>query len=132
MSEPYKVHCRRARLKMNKPSRKIIPVAFYSTETGTEPVREWLKELDPEDRRIIGTDIRTVEFGWPIGMPVCRPMGNGLFEVRSTITGKRIARILFCIHEGTMVLLHGFMKKTRKTPDADLAAALKRKREVEQ
>jgi len=117
---------------MNKPSRKIIPAAFYSTETGAEPVREWLKELEQEDRRIIGADIRTVEFGWPIGMPACRPMGNGLFEVRSTITGKRIARILFCIHEGTMVLLHGFVKKTRKTPDTDLATALKRKKEVEQ
>ena len=67
-----------------------------------------------------------------MGMPVCRPMGNGLFEVRSAITGKRIARILFCIHEGTMVLVHGFVKKTRKTPDTDLATALKRKREVEQ
>ena len=117
---------------MNKPSKKIIPAAFYSTETGTEPVREWIKGLDPEDRRIIGNDIRTVEFGWPIGMPVCRPMGNGLFEVRSTITGKRIARILFCIHEGTMVFLHGFVKKTGKTPDTDLATALKRKKEVEQ
>ncbi len=117
---------------MNKPSRKIIPAAFYSTEIGAEPVREWLKKLEQEDRRIIGTDIRTVEFGWPIGMPVCRPMGNGLFEVRSTITGKRIARILFCIHKGTMVLLHGFVKKARKTPDTDLATALKRKKEVEQ
>jgi phage-related protein len=116
---------------MNTPSKKIIPAAFYSTEAGIEPVREWLKELDPEDRRIIGVDIRTVEFGWPVGMPVCRPMRNGLFEVRSTIAGKRIARILFCIHEGNMVLLHGFVKKTRKTPDADLATALKRKREVE-
>ena len=94
-------------------------------------MREWIKGLNPEDRRIIGTDIRTVEFGWPIGMPVCRSMGNGLFEVRSTITGKRIARILFCIHEGTIFLLHGFVKKTRKTPDTDLATALKRKKEVE-
>jgi len=117
---------------MNKPSKKIIPAAFYSTEAGAEPVHEWLKGLEQEDRCIIGTDIRTVEFGWPIGMPVCRPMGNGLFEVRSMITGKRIARILFCIHEGNMVLLHGFVKKTRKTPDTDLATALKRKREVEQ
>ncbi len=117
---------------MKKPSQKIIPAAFYCTETGTEPVREWLKGLDPEDRRIIGTDIRTVEFGWPVGMPVCRPMGKGLFEVRSTITGKRIARVLFCIHEGTMVLLDGFVKKTRKIPDTDLATALKRKKEVEQ
>jgi phage-related protein len=117
---------------MNKPSKKTIPAAFYSTETGAEPVREWLKDLDAEDRRIIGTDIKTVEFGWPVGMPVSRPMGNGLFEVRSTITGKRIARILFCIHEGNMVLLHGFVKKTKKTPDTDLATALKRKKEVEQ
>ena len=88
--------------------------------------------MEPEDRRVIGTNIRTVEFGWPIGMPVCRPMGNGLFEVRSTITGKRIARILSCIHEGTMVLLHGFVKKTGKTPDTDLATVLKRKKEAEQ
>jgi phage-related protein len=116
----------------NKLSRKIIPAAFYSAATGVEPVREWLKGLDSEDRRIIGSDIRTVEFGWPIGMPICRPMGNGLFEVRSTISGKRIVRILFCIHEGTMILLHGFVKKTRKTLEADFAIALKRKREVEQ
>ena len=95
---------------MKKPSQKIIPAAFYCTEAGAEPVRDWLKGLDSEARRIIGTDIRTVEFGWPVGMPVCRPMGNGLFEVRSTITGNRIARVLFCIHEGTMVLLHGFVK----------------------
>lgn len=115
---------------MNKSSKKIIQAAFYSTGTGSEPVREWLKGLDREDRRLIGVDIRTVEFGWPIGMPACRPMGNGLFEVRSKITGKRIARILFCIDEGTMVLLHGFVKKTGKTPDSDLATALKRKKEV--
>jgi phage-related protein len=115
---------------MTNPTQKIIPAAFYRTEAGTEPVREWLKELDSEDGRIIGTDISTVEFGWPIGMPVCRPMGNGLFEVRSTITGKRIARVLFCIHEGTMVLLHGFVKKTRKTPDTELAIAMRRKGEI--
>ena len=116
---------------MTNLTQKIIPAAFYRTRAGAEPVRAWLKELDSEDRRIIGTDIRTVEFGWPIGMPVCRPMGNGLFEVRSAITGKRIARILFCIHEGTMVLLHGFVKKTRKTPDNELAIALRRKGEIE-
>jgi phage-related protein len=116
---------------MTKPMQKIIPAVFYRTAVGTEPVRDWIKELGPEDRRIIGTDIRTVEFGWPIGMPVCRPMGNGLFEVRSAITGKRISRILFCIHEGSMVLLHSFVKKTRNTPDSDLAIALRRKGEIE-
>jgi phage-related protein len=117
---------------MNEPPQKIIPAAFYRTASGTEPVREWLKGLDTEDRRIIGTDIRTVEFGWPVAMPVCRPLGRGLFEVRSTITKKRISRVLFCIHGERMVLLHGFIKKTRKTPGDDLATALKRKREVEQ
>ena len=71
---------------MKKPPQKIIPAVFYRTGAGTEPVREWLMGLKAEDRRIIGTDIRTVEFGWPVGMPVCRPMGNGLFEVRSAIT----------------------------------------------
>jgi len=117
---------------MKEPPQKIIPAVFYRTGAGTEPVREWLKELDAEDRRIIGTDIRTVEFGWPVGMPVCRPMGGGLFEIRSTITQKRIARVLFCIHGEQMVLLHGLVKKTRKIPDSDLATALKRKWEVEQ
>jgi phage-related protein len=114
---------------MTEPTRKIIPAIFYRTGAGAEPVREWLMDLGPEDRRIIGTDIRTVEFGWPIGMPVCRPLGNGLFEVRSTITGKRIARVLFCIYEGHMVLLHGFVKKTRKTPETELAIAMRRKGE---
>jgi phage-related protein len=116
---------------MTEPRQKIIPAVFYRTTAGREPVREWLMELDAEDHRIIGTDIRTVEFGWPIGMPVCRPMRNGTFEVRSPITGRRIARVLFCIHEGNMVLLHGFVKKTRKTPNTELAVALKRKGEIE-
>jgi phage-related protein len=114
-----------------EPKNKTIPAVFYHTIAGTEPVREWLMELDPEDRRIIGMDIRTVEFGWPIRMPVCRPMGNGLFEVRSTIMGKRIARVLFCIHEGNMVLLPGSVKQTRRTPKTELAVALKRKGEIE-
>ncbi len=110
---------------------KILPAAFYRSTLGTEPVRDWLKALDAQDRRIIGEDIRTVEFGWPVGMPVCRPLGRGLFEVRSKITKKRISRVLFCIQGDKMVLLHGFIKKTRKTPEDDLAVALRRKREVE-
>ncbi len=112
------------------PDIKKIPAVFYCTKAGMEPVREWLKALPPEDRRIVGIDIATVEFGWPIGMPTCRPMGKGLFEVRSNIT-QGIARILFCIHDGQMILLHGFIKKTQKTPEAELALALKRKKEIE-
>jgi len=112
---------------------KILPAAFYRSDSGLEPVRRWLKELSKEDRGIIGDDIRTVELGWPVGMPACRPIRSrrGLWEVRSNLPGNRIARVIFCIHEGKMILLHGFIKKTEKTSDRDLDLAMKRKREVE-
>jgi phage-related protein len=86
-----------------------------------------------EDRHTIGLDIATVEYGWPVGMPVCRPISSrrGLWEVRSDLTGGRIARVLFCMCGGQMVLLHGFIKKTQQTPDSDLDLAVKRKNEVE-
>lgn len=103
---------------------KRVPAIFFRTEADGEPVRDWLKGLSPEDRKRIGEDIKTVEFGWPIGMPVCRPMGGGIYEVRSNLAQNRIARVLFYIDEkGRMVLLHGFIKKTRKTPDLDLELA---------
>lgn len=81
-----------------------------------------------EDRKIIGADIKKVEFGWPIGMPLCRPISGrkGLWEVRSSLPGGRIARVLFCIHDGHMTLLHGFEKKTQKAPDRELDIAVKR------
>ena len=110
---------------------KRISAVFYRTEAGTEPVRDWLKALDREDRYKIGTSIKTVEFGWPVGMPTCRPMGNGLFEVRTALKQGRIARVLFCIYEGRMVLLHGFIKKTQKTPLKELDLATERKRKLE-
>ena len=110
---------------------KRISAVFYRTEAGTEPVRDWLKALDREDRYKIGTDIKTVEFGWPVGMPTCRPMGNGLFEVRTALKQGRIARVLFCIYEGRMVFLHGFIKKTQKTPLKELDLATERKRKLE-
>jgi phage-related protein len=93
-------------------------------------VREWLRVLGADDRKIIGEDIKDVEFSWPIGMPLCRALGNGIWEVRSALTQGRIARVLFCVHEGRMVLLHAFMKKSQKTPAAELALALKRKNEI--
>ena len=113
--------------------RKVLPARFYRTAMGTEPVRKWLKTLSREDRRIVGTDIATVEFGWPVGMPTCRPLASrrGLLEVRSSLTQNRIARVLFCIHQGQMVLLHGFIKKTQQTPENDLDIAVKRQKEVE-
>jgi phage-related protein len=108
---------------------KRIEVIFFRTGAGGEPVREWLRSLSPiEDRKQIGVDIKTVEFGWPIGMPVCRPLGDGLYEVRSSLTRNRIARVLFYIDaRGRMVLLHGFIKKSQKTPPAEMELARKNK-----
>lgn len=110
---------------------KRIPASFYKTEAGNEPVRDWLKGLEQKDRYAIGTDIKVVEYGWPIGMPTCRPMRNGIFEIRTNLPQGRIARVLFCVYENRMVLLHGFIKKTQKTSKPDLDLALDRKRRLE-
>jgi phage-related protein len=108
---------------------KRVPAIFYRTESLGEPVREWLRELSSEDRKRIGEDVKTVEFGWPIGMPTCRPLGDGIHEVRTNLTQNRIARILFYVDKRSrMVLLHGFIKKTRKTPPEDLDLAKKNKK----
>ncbi len=111
-----------------KPLVKKVPAIFFRTEAGGEPVREWLKELSKEDKREIGADIQTVEFGWPLGMPFARPMGEGLHEVRTSLKGNRLARVLFYVDEkNRMVLLHAFIKKTRKTPAEDLELARRNK-----
>ncbi len=110
---------------------KKLPARFYRSETGAEPVREWLGGLPKADRRIIGVDIATVEYGWPVGMPACRPIGQGLWEIRSNLPGNRISRVLFCVAEGHMVLLHAFIKKSRRTPKADIDIARRRQKEVE-
>ncbi|MBD2384891.1 type II toxin-antitoxin system RelE/ParE family toxin [Cylindrospermum sp. FACHB-282] len=110
---------------------KLVPANFYKNENGTEPVRDWLKSLPKDERALIGADIKTVEYGWPIGMPTCRPMGNGLFEVRTDLPQGRIARVFFCFHEGKMILLHGFIKKTQKTPKRSLELAVERKQKLE-
>lgn len=111
---------------------KKITGRFYGSANGRRPVREWLLDLNKDDRRIIGKDIQKVEFGWPIGMPYCRSLGQGLWEVRSDLTGGRIARVIFCITNGEMILLHGFVKKTQKAPPQDIALALRRRREIEE
>lgn len=105
----------------------ILSVAFFRTETGREPVREWLKSLPREERRIIGEDIKLVQFGWPLGMPLVRKLAAGLWEVRSRLAGK-IARVLFSSSESRMILLHGFVKKSQKTPAEDLELAKRRLR----
>ena len=109
---------------------KQIRAAFYATASGNEPVRTWLKALSAADRKVLGQDVAAVEFTWPVGMPLVRAMKQGLWEVRSTLPGNRIARILFCHSGDTMVLLHGFIKKSRTTPDEDLALARKRQKDI--
>jgi phage-related protein len=108
-----------------------IPVVFYRTAGGTEPVLEWLRSLPPEDRRAIGADLATVQCGWPIGMPLCRPLQGGLWEVRSALPSRRIARLLFFVHEGRIGVVHGFIKKTQKTPADDLDLARRRMKEMQ-
>ncbi len=107
-----------------------IPVFFYRTVGGVEPVLDWLRSLPAEDRRVIGLDLSMVQFGWPIGMPLCRPLSGGLWEVRSNLPSRRIARLLFFVHEGRIGVVHGFVKKTQKTPPEDLALARKRVKEM--
>jgi phage-related protein len=116
------------------PEGKRVAVVFFRTEAGGEPVRQWLKSLPyDEDRKSIGTDIKTVEFGWPLGMPVCRQIGDGIYEVRTHLTQNRIARVLFYVdRKQRMVLLHGFIKKTQKTPDEDLELARRNKSKHQQ
>ena len=109
---------------------KKLPARFYVTPAGSKPVREWILELPGADRHTIGKDIQKVEFGWPLGRPHCAPLGHDMWEVRSDLDSNRIARVIFCMGAGHMILLHGFIKKTQKVPQADIALALKRKREV--
>lgn len=109
---------------MNKP---ILEVRFFKTDGGTEPVRDWLRELSATDRKRIGEDIKTVQFGWPLGMPLVRKMEKNLWEIRVHLDG-RIARLLFTVISSKIVLLHGFIKKSQATPQPDLKLAKDRMR----
>jgi phage-related protein len=114
------------------PQPQKIPLIFFRTLAGTEPVREWLKGLPEAERHAIGKDLLRAQWRWPVGMPLCRSLGNGLWEVRTDLATKRTARVLLCLYREHLVALHGFIKKTRTTPDEDLALARKRKKELEQ
>ncbi|MBV2185673.1 MAG: type II toxin-antitoxin system RelE/ParE family toxin [Rhizobium sp.] len=105
----------------------VLDVRFFRTDAGAEPVREWLKDLPAIDRKTIGEDIKTVQFGWPLGMPLVAHIGDGIWEVRIKLSN-RIARVLFALDGQTMVLLHGFIKKQQKTPGPDLDLARDRLR----
>jgi phage-related protein len=110
---------------------KKIDLVFYRTAAGNEPVRDWLVGQSPANRRAIGFDLHRIQYGWPIGMPLVRPMGKGLFEVRTDLADGTIARVLFCFHAGELYALHGFIKKSKQTPADDLKLARARKTEVE-
>ncbi len=102
-----------------------IPVVFFRLDSGREPVRQWLKTLSRDQCKVIGEDIKTLQFGWPVGMPLARKMAEDLWEIRSRLS-PGIARVIFTLHAGKIVLLHGFVKKTRKTPPHELAIAKRR------
>lgn len=107
-------------------AKRPLPVIFFRTASGNEPVREWLKRLPSDERRLIGEDLQVLQYRWPLGMPLVDSLGDGLWEVRSRLP-TRIARTLFFVHHEEIILLHGFIKKTQKTPTEDRALALKRK-----
>lgn len=108
----------------------VLQVRFYRTSAGKEPVREWLSELTPPDRKAIGKDIKTVQFSWPLGMPLVRKLEPNLWEIRSSIADG-IVRVLFTVVGEILVLLHGFVKKTQKTPQSELEIARRRLAEVQ-
>jgi phage-related protein len=108
---------------INKP---VLEVVFYKTGLGNQPVKDWLKAQPKNVRKIIGKDIKTVQYRWPLGMPSVRPLGRGLYEVRSNLPDRRIARTFFTIFEEYMVLLHSFIKKTERTPQREIDIARQR------
>jgi phage-related protein len=108
-----------------------LPVVFYRTALGAEPVREWLRSLPQAERKVIGLDLARLQWGWPVGRPLAAPLGDGLFELRSSLPTGRIARVLFAFSDTRIVALHGFIKKSRRTPSSELASARSRKREWE-
>lgn len=105
----------------------VLRVVFFRSHAGDEPVREWLQELDKTDRKTIGEDIKLVQLRWPLGMPLVRKLERDLWEVRSRLSGGRIARICFTVQAGEMALLHGFVKKSQATPQRELEVARQRR-----
>ena len=109
-----------------------IELVFFSTNTGKEPVRDWLKDLDQSARHEIGRDLLRAQWRWPIGMPLCRALGKGLWEIRTDLSSNRTARVFLCHFGGKLVAVHGFLKKTRATPRSELDLARRRQKELEQ
>jgi phage-related protein len=112
-------------------SARKIELVFYRSPSGNEPVRDWLSGLSVANRREVGLDLQRVQYRWPVGMPLVRPLGKGLFEVRTSLPDGTTARVLFCFQGGELYALHGFIKKTQTTPAPDLEIAHKRQKEVQ-
>ena len=107
-----------------------LPLFFWRSAVGNEPVRDWLRALDVDDKKIVGRDIAKVQYRWPVGLPLCRSLGDGLWEVRTSLSGRREVRIVFGFAEGVLVALHAFFKKSQKAPDAELRLARERWKEL--
>jgi phage-related protein len=110
------------------PTPQRLDAVFFRSESGSEPVREWLKSLPKDERKAIGENIAYVQFKWPIGKPRVDHLRGAVWEVRTSLAN-RIARTLFAVEGRQMVLLHGFIKKTQQTPNDDIKLAEKRFKE---
>jgi phage-related protein len=108
-----------------------IALFFYRTASGNEPVRDWLVGQPASNRRAVGLDLQRVQYRWPVGMPLVRPLSKGLFEVRTPLPDGTTARVMFCFHADELYVLHGFIKKTQATPVSDLEIARKRQKELQ-
>ena len=107
----------------------LLSVTFFMTQSGNEPVREWLRALETDYKKSIGEDIKLIQFRWPLGMPLVRKMETDLWEARSNLTHGNISRVFFTISGSQMILLHGFIKKAQKTPKKEIDLARRRKNE---
>ncbi len=110
---------------------KPVPLAFWRSAAGREPVREWLRDLPRDDKRTVGRDIAKAQFGWPLGLPLCRPLAAGLWEVRSSLPSRREARVFFGFQEETLIALHAILKKSRRAAPEDVALARQRLKEIQ-
>ena len=116
---------------MNEGAPAKIPLVFFRTDAANEPVREWLKGLYREDRLAVGLDLQRVQHRWPVGMPLCRSLGGGLWEVRTSLPSRTISRVFICFHDGRLFALHAIVKKTQQTPNEALLLARKRMKDVD-
>ena len=116
---------------MTRGEPSTIPLIFYRSAAGNEPVRDWLKALDRDDRQAVGLDLQRMQYRWPIGMPLCKSLGGGLWEVRTSLPSRTIARVFICFHDGVLYGLHAIVKKTQQTPKEALNLARNRLKEVE-